>query len=54
MIPEAQWNALAEKIPMKRLGMPEEVANAVHFLCSAEASYITGHVLDVNGGTLMD
>jgi NAD(P)-dependent dehydrogenase (short-subunit alcohol dehydrogenase family) len=54
MIPKEQWNALAEKIPMKRLGTPDEVAKAVHFLCSTEASYITGHVLDVNGGTLMD
>lgn len=54
MIPEDQWNTLAEKIPMKRLGTPEEVAKAVHFLCSDEASYITGHTLDVNGGTLMD
>lgn len=54
MIPKEQWDVLEEKIPMKRLGTPEEVAKAVNFLCSTEASYITGHVLDVNGGTLMD
>ena len=42
-----QW---AERIPMKRLGTPDEVASAVLFLASDEASYITGHVLAVNGG----
>lgn len=40
----------AEKIPLGRLGCPEDVAHAVCFLASDEASYITGHVLAVNGG----
>jgi 3-oxoacyl-[acyl-carrier protein] reductase len=40
----------AARIPLKRLGAPEDVANAVVFLASDEASYITGHVLAVNGG----
>ncbi len=40
-------------IPLGRVGMPEDVANAVAFLASEEASYITGHVLNVNGGMLM-
>ena len=40
-------------IPLKRLGAPEDVAAAVRFLCSEEAGYITGHVLDVNGGMYM-
>ena len=40
----------AERIPLKRLGTPEEVASAVAFLASDEASYITGQVLAVNGG----
>jgi 3-oxoacyl-[acyl-carrier protein] reductase len=40
----------AARIPMKRLGTPEDVASAVLFLASDEASYITGHVLAVNGG----
>src|SRR3989440_8204367 len=40
-------------IPLGRIGTPEAVANAVAFLASDEASYITGHVLNVNGGMLM-
>ena len=40
-------------IPLGRVGTPDEVANAVAFLASEEAAYITGHVLNVNGGMLM-
>ena len=40
-------------IPLGRVGMPEEVASTVAFLASDEAAYITGHVLNVNGGMLM-
>lgn len=40
-------------IPLGRVGTAEEVANCVAFLASEEAGYITGHVLDVNGGMLM-
>src|SRR6266849_2553950 len=40
-------------IPLGRVGSPEDVAGAVAFLASEEASYITGHVLNVNGGMLM-
>jgi 3-oxoacyl-[acyl-carrier protein] reductase len=44
---------LLDKIPLKRLGRPEDVAAAVRFLASEEAAYITGHVLAVNGGIYM-
>ncbi len=44
---------LMESIPLKRIGRPEEIAAAVCFLCSDDAGYITGHVLDVNGGMFM-
>jgi 3-oxoacyl-[acyl-carrier protein] reductase len=40
-------------IPLARIGTPEDVASAVAFLASDESSYITGHVLSVNGGMLM-
>ena len=40
-------------IPLGRVGSPEDVASAVRFLASDDASYITGHVLNVNGGLLM-
>jgi 3-oxoacyl-[acyl-carrier protein] reductase len=40
-----------EAIPMRRLGQPDEVANAVAFLCSEAASYITGTTIHVNGGS---
>ncbi len=43
----------AKQIPLGRVGSPADVAGAVAFLASDEASYITGHVLNVNGGMLM-
>lgn len=46
-------NNLLAHIPLKRFGTPEDVAAAVRFLASEEASYITGHVLNVNGGMYM-
>jgi len=42
-----------KQIPLGRVGSPEDVAGAVAFLASDDASYITGHVLNVNGGMLM-
>lgn len=46
-------DALQKQIPLGRLGTPADIANAVLFLVSEEAAYITGHVLHVNGGMLM-
>ena len=45
-------NAL-KNIPLGRIGTPQDVASAVAFLASDDASYVTGHVLNVNGGMLM-
>jgi len=45
--------ALLNQIPLKRLGQPSDIADAVSFLCSEKAGYITGHVLHVNGGMHM-
>jgi 3-oxoacyl-[acyl-carrier protein] reductase len=44
---------ITQSIPLGRIGSPHEVAAAVRFLCSEEASYITGNVIDVNGGMYM-
>jgi len=50
MIARAPVAALKEMIPMARIGEPEEVARVVRFLCSDDASYVTGEVISVNGG----
>ncbi len=44
---------MLSQTPLKRMGTPEDIADAVKFLVSEEASFITGHVLDVNGGIYM-
>ena len=44
---------LIEQIPLSRLGLPEDIANSVAFLVSSRSSYITGQVMNVNGGMLM-
>lgn len=53
VLPEAQRAALDAQIPLGRLGAPEDVAHAVAFLASAQAGYITGTTLHVNGGMYM-
>lgn len=53
-LPEAQRTALLQSIPLHRLGNVQDVANAVAFLVSEEAAYITGETLHVNGGMHMN
>lgn len=50
---EAQREAVAARVPMGRLGTPTEMAAAIRFLASAEAGYVTGQVLHVNGGLVV-
>jgi 3-oxoacyl-[acyl-carrier protein] reductase len=50
VLPEAATAAMLQNTPLGRLGDPEDVAGAVRFLCSDEASYITGDVILVDGG----
>jgi NAD(P)-dependent dehydrogenase (short-subunit alcohol dehydrogenase family) len=54
MIPRDRWPEMARRIPLGRLGLPDEIADAARFLCSDQARYITGHAMDVNGGTWMN
>ncbi|HET9147658.1 MAG TPA: 3-oxoacyl-[acyl-carrier-protein] reductase [Acetobacteraceae bacterium] len=53
VLPEAQRNSLMERIPLGRLGKPEDIASAVVYLASEEAGWITGTTLHVNGGMAM-
>ena len=49
----ADLDALVEETPLMRLGTPEDVARAVRFLASEEASFVTGQVLGVSGGMVI-
>ncbi len=53
-LPEAQRQALIQHIPLGRLGAAEDIAQAVAFLASDQAGYVTGTTLHVNGGMYMD
>lgn len=50
---EENKKKLSDQIPLSRLGEPEDVAKAALFLCTEDSSYITGHVISVNGGMYM-
>lgn len=50
---DAATEAFMTVIPMKRGGTPEDVANVVYFLCSDDSSYVTGQVINIDGGMLM-
>ena len=52
-LPEEYKNQLISKIPLGKLGSPNDIANAVAFLASENANYITGETLHINGGMLM-
>jgi 3-oxoacyl-[acyl-carrier protein] reductase len=52
-LPDGIKKAFLDVIPMKRFGLPDEVAHAVLFLLSEEAAYITGEVINLNGGLFM-
>lgn len=52
-MPERLQEGLKRAIPMRRLGKPEDIANAILFFCSDRSSYITGQVLSVSGGLTM-
>jgi len=49
-----RWKMIIKKIPLGRLAKTEEIANGILFLLTDYASYITGEILDVNGGLMMD
>ncbi len=53
VLPEEQQKALSAQIPLGKLGQPSDIANAVAYLASAGAGYVTGHELAVNGGMYM-
>jgi 3-oxoacyl-[acyl-carrier protein] reductase len=52
-MPEQIRANIANELPLKRLGTPEDVAEAVLFLCTPASSYITGQVIAVDGGMVM-
>jgi 3-oxoacyl-[acyl-carrier protein] reductase len=52
-LPDDVKSKIMAQIPMARMGKPDDIANAVKFLCSEDASYITGQVIAVNGGMYM-
>jgi 3-oxoacyl-[acyl-carrier protein] reductase len=52
MIQSLPNEIIKQIIPMGRVGLPEEIAKVVRFLCSDDASYITGQVISVNGGMI--
>jgi 3-oxoacyl-[acyl-carrier protein] reductase/2-hydroxycyclohexanecarboxyl-CoA dehydrogenase len=52
-VPERIKEIILSRIPTRRIGKPEEVANVVAFLASDEASYVTGAIIDVGGGVVV-
>jgi 3-oxoacyl-[acyl-carrier protein] reductase len=52
-LPPAAIEAFMKVIPMERAGTAEDVANVVYFLCSPDSDYVTGQVINIDGGMLM-
>lgn len=52
-LPDSVRDSIADQIPLNRLGTPEDVAKLVLFLCTEDSSYITGQVINVDGGMVM-
>jgi 3-oxoacyl-[acyl-carrier protein] reductase len=52
-LPEKVRQAFMDQIPLGRIGTPEDVAEAVYWLCTDAAGYVTGQVIQVNGGMYM-
>ncbi|BDC18834.1 beta-ketoacyl-ACP reductase [Acidianus sp. HS-5] len=52
-VPEKVRKIIIDRIPLKRVGSPEDVANVITFLCSEEASYINGAIIEVTGGLVL-
>jgi 3-oxoacyl-[acyl-carrier protein] reductase len=53
VLPEDVKTKILAQVPLGRIGQPDDIAQAVKFLASEDSSYITGHVLAVNGGMYM-
>ena len=53
VLKDEQKEAIAKTIPLRRMGTPEDVANVVKFLASEDSSYVTGQVINIDGGMLM-
>ncbi|HBE87828.1 MAG TPA: 3-oxoacyl-ACP reductase [Elusimicrobia bacterium] len=52
-VPEKILTAISEKTPLKRLGKPEDIANAYYFLANEESAFVTGQVISVDGGLVI-
>ena len=50
---KARYESILNTIPLHRIGLPEELATPIVFLCSSWANYITGEVINVNGGSVL-
>jgi 3-oxoacyl-[acyl-carrier protein] reductase len=53
VLPDQVKEGFLQQVPLRRIGAPEDVAEAVYWLCSDAAGYITGHTIHVNGGMFM-